>query len=216
MPRAEIPIGLRERNKHEKVRRIKKAALDLFMSKGFENTTTREIAAKADVGLGTVFVYAETKRDLLFLVVNDELWECVEEASRLVSSDRSLFENIMVILRLHYQYFSKLPELSRQVLREMNFYRSGKQSMRFLETRERLLRLLTELIAQAMADRLIYSTESPAFVAQTIFALYQVDIRWWLTQDELDLDKGLDSVGRQIMLVMVGLSARPEAIAIAP
>ena len=213
MRKSDSPMGLRERNKNEKLRRIKQSALDLFMSKGFEDTTTREIAVRAEVGLGTVFVYAETKRDLLFLIVNDDLRECVDRASQLVRKDRSLYENLIVVLRLHYEYFAKLPELSRQVLREMNFYQSGKQAICFLETRERLVRLLTKLISQAMADRLIYSAESPEFVAQAIFALYQVDIRQWLTRDVLDLKKGTDNVGRQIMLIMTGLSARPEAIA---
>ena len=58
--------GQRERNKLEKLRRIKEAARALFISKGFDETTIREIASVAEVGLGTVFVYAENKRDLLF------------------------------------------------------------------------------------------------------------------------------------------------------
>jgi AcrR family transcriptional regulator len=214
MKKSSPPMSQRERNKSEKLRRIKKAALELFISKGFDEATTREIAVRAEVGLGTVFVYAETKHDLLFLIVNDDLRACVDKAAQLVRKDRSLLENLIVVLRLHYEYFAKVPELSRQVLREMHFYRSGKQAVRFSETRERLVRLLTKLISQAMAERLIYSVESPEFVAQTIFALYQVNIRRWLMNDGLDLKNGLDNVSRQIMLVMTGLSARPEAVAI--
>jgi AcrR family transcriptional regulator len=49
----------------DKLRRIKDAARGLFLAKGFEDTTTREIAIRAGVGIGTIFVYAENKRDLL-------------------------------------------------------------------------------------------------------------------------------------------------------
>ena len=66
-------FGLRERNKLDKVRRIKDAASDLFVQKGFDDTTTRAIASRAGVGLGTVFVYAPTKRDLFFMIVNEDL-----------------------------------------------------------------------------------------------------------------------------------------------
>ncbi len=36
--------GLRERNKQEKLKRIQKAAWQLFQQKGFAATTTREVA----------------------------------------------------------------------------------------------------------------------------------------------------------------------------
>ena len=38
--------GLRERNKLDKLRRIKEAASELFVRKGFDDTTTREIASR--------------------------------------------------------------------------------------------------------------------------------------------------------------------------
>jgi AcrR family transcriptional regulator len=69
----DIVSGLRqrERNKLDKLRRIKAAARELFREQGYDNATTREIARRADVGLGTLFSYASDKRDLLFLIYND-------------------------------------------------------------------------------------------------------------------------------------------------
>ncbi len=78
-------FGQRERNKLEKLQQIKQAARKLFIDKGFDETTTREIALQAGVGVGTVFPYAENKRDLLFLVANDELEEITDKAQRRVS-----------------------------------------------------------------------------------------------------------------------------------
>ena len=54
--------GQREKNKTEKLHRIKEAARELFVLKGFDESTTREIAVRAGVGIGTVFTYAENKR----------------------------------------------------------------------------------------------------------------------------------------------------------
>ena len=69
----DIVSGLRqrERNKLDKLRRIKAAARELFLEQGYDNATTREIARRAEVGLGTLFSYASDKRDLLFLIYND-------------------------------------------------------------------------------------------------------------------------------------------------
>jgi len=65
--------GLRERGKLDKRRRIMEAAREVFIEHGYEQATTREIAARAGVSVGTVFVYAKDKRDLLLLIVNGEL-----------------------------------------------------------------------------------------------------------------------------------------------
>ena len=72
--------GLRARNKLDKLRRIKEAAQTLFVAKGFDETTMREIAVRAGVGLGTIFLYAKDKRDLLFLTINEPLEQITEEA----------------------------------------------------------------------------------------------------------------------------------------
>ena len=66
-------MGLRERGKRERLRRIKEAAVEAFRSEGYEGASTREIARIADVSIGTLFVYAKDKRDLLFLVLNEDL-----------------------------------------------------------------------------------------------------------------------------------------------
>src|SRR6185436_19385466 len=93
-----VAKGKRELNKEEKLRRIRTAAIDLFTSKGYDDTTTREIAKRAKVAMGTVFVYAETKRDLLFLVINDDLEACIGRARHARQADRlSLLDSLLLI-----------------------------------------------------------------------------------------------------------------------
>lgn len=52
----------------EKQIRILGAAIELFSEKGYEATTTSEIAKKAKVAEGTIFRYYKTKKDLLFAI----------------------------------------------------------------------------------------------------------------------------------------------------
>src|SRR5258707_12408290 len=125
------PLGQRERNKIDKLRRIKDAARELFVEKGFDDTMTREIALRAGVGIGTIFVYAANKRDLLFLIVNDELDKIEQMAEAAVDETASLLDNLLRVARIHYEFFVQQPALSRLVLREMAFYESGTQPGRF-------------------------------------------------------------------------------------
>ena len=98
--------GQREKNKIDKLLRIREAARELFVQKGFDETTTREIAIRAGVGIGTVFTYAENKRDLLFLVANDDLDEVTRKAEASVNEDAACMENLLVVFR---QPFTSTP-----------------------------------------------------------------------------------------------------------
>jgi AcrR family transcriptional regulator len=203
--------GLRERNKLDKLRRIKDAASELFVRKGYDDTTTREIAIRAGVGLGTIFVYAATKRDLLFLIVNEDLQRVVEKAAATVRPERPMLENLLRAFQAHYRYFAQEPALSRLALREMSFYATGPEAQKFLKTRQRLVALIAEIVRIAVDRKAISSPESPNLIGQVIFSIYQVEIRHWLSSDELNLTRGLNSLRRQLKLLMAGLSPREDA-----
>lgn len=66
-------LGLRARNRLSKEAAIRKAATRLFLEKGYEATTLREVAEAADVGFGTVFNYANDKAGLLAMVFVNQL-----------------------------------------------------------------------------------------------------------------------------------------------
>src|SRR5499427_5460958 len=87
--------GKRELNKQDKLRRIADAARKLFIANGYDEASTRQIAVKAGVALGTLFLYAANKRDLLFLVVNDELEDVAIRAAAAVRADASLLEILL-------------------------------------------------------------------------------------------------------------------------
>ena len=199
-------FGLRERNKRDKLRRIKDAATELFIQKGFDDTTTRAIALRAGVGLGTVFIYAPTKRDLLFLIINEDLQAEVTRAAGLVQESRSMMDNLVRIFRAHYRYFGERPALSRLALREMIFYATGPEAKAFLTTRERLIALIEQVVMLAIDKKEIAPREDAKLVAWVIFSIYQIEIRHWLMTQELDLNKGIRFLKRQLVLLVDGLS----------
>ena len=201
-------MALRQRNKVDKLRRIKDAATELFMQKGFDDTTTREIALRAGVGLGTVFVYAPSKRDLLFLIINEELQALVDRAAGLVQPSRSLVDNLLRVFRVHYRYFGHRPTLSRFALREMMFYATGPEAKKFLKTRERLIALIADVITLATNQKEISPQEDAKLIAWVILSIYQIEIRHWLSSTDLDITKGVNFLKRQLVLLMNGLAPR--------
>jgi AcrR family transcriptional regulator len=198
-------VGQREKNKRDKLMRIKSAARELFISKGYDDTTTREIAIRAGVGMGTVFTYADNKRDLLFLIANEDLAEATRRAASDLSPQAPMLTNLITIFRDHYEYFAQQPELSKLMLREMLFYDSGEQANRFKATREYFLSLINESVRLAVERGEIVSEEDHRFVGWVVFSLYQVEIRRWLAEGDLDVSAGIANLERAILLVTSGL-----------
>ena len=207
----ERATGRRELNKAEKLHRIKEAARELFISKGFDETTIREIAAVAEVGLGTVFVYAENKRDLLFLIFNDGLEDAARKARSSIVETAPLVENLLGAFQPLYQFFARQPALSRLVLREMTFYDSGRQANRFQKTRERNIQLIGNIVKQAAARKTI-KIDDPTFAGWVAFCIFQVELRRWLMNNELKISSGMTRLERALRLCMAGWGAKPAAM----
>jgi AcrR family transcriptional regulator len=203
--------GQREKNKIEKLQRIREAARALFVKKGFDEATTREIAARARVGIGTVFTYAENKRDLLFLVANDDLDQVTRDAEASVRADAACLENLLIVFHHHYKFFAKQRALSRLLLREMTFYDSGRQANRFQKTRDRNIQLIGKIVKQAAAAKTI-QVDEPALAGWVAFCVFQVELRRWLISKEPNVLAGMARLERALRLCMAGWNPQPSAL----
>lgn len=67
------PLTKRERRKEARPGELLEAALDLFVEKGFAGTKVEEVAARAGVSKGTLFLYFASKEDLFKAVVIDSI-----------------------------------------------------------------------------------------------------------------------------------------------
>ncbi len=99
----------RERNKLEKRDRIRQAAFELFLSQGFDNTTTRQVATRAGVASGTLFLYAADKVDLLFLVMHDRLADATDRAFATLPTKLPLMDQLLHLFCVLYRMYAEQP-----------------------------------------------------------------------------------------------------------
>lgn len=113
--------GRRERNKQEKLDRITRAASDLFSRFGVDEVTTQQIAEAADVGAGTLFLYARTKGELLLLAQNAAYSRSLDEGIRASSSASTALDAVVAVLEPIVHCNRAQVENGRTYLREMAF-----------------------------------------------------------------------------------------------
>jgi len=94
------PPHKRERRKEARPGELLEAALDLFVEKGFAATRSEEVAARAGVSKGTLFLYFPSKEELFKAVVRENMvrhqTEGAEEIARFEGPTADLLEYLML------------------------------------------------------------------------------------------------------------------------
>ena len=121
MTLAPQPVGRRERNKQQKLDRITAAASELFAEHGIEDVTTQQIADKADIGTGTLFLYAKSKGELLLLVQNAHYAEALQRGRADAETISDVLDAVMAIVQPIVECNRAQVDNGRTYLREMVF-----------------------------------------------------------------------------------------------
>lgn len=89
-----------ERRKEDRPQELLAAALDLFVDKGFAATRLTDVAARAGVSKGTLYLYFTNKEELFKAVVRENLLPVLGDAEALLGTfeghSADLFRNIML------------------------------------------------------------------------------------------------------------------------
>jgi AcrR family transcriptional regulator len=115
------PVSRRERNKRQKLQRIIAAASELFAEHGVDDVTTQQIADAADIGTGTLFLYAKTKGELLLLVQNAHYADALERGRTNAHDIADVLDAVMAIVRPVVECNRVQVDNGRTYLREMVF-----------------------------------------------------------------------------------------------
>jgi AcrR family transcriptional regulator len=121
MPLPAQPVGRRERNKQAKLERITAAASELFAEHGVDEVTTQQIADKADIGTGTLFLYAKTKGELLLLVQNAQYAGALEKGRASAEAVPGVLDAVLAIVQPIVPCNRAQIDNGRTYLREMVF-----------------------------------------------------------------------------------------------
>ena len=203
-------VGVRELSKQESQHRIMVAARELFAELGYDRATLRQIAAKAGLTVGALFNHVTDKRDLIYLIFNEEVETVAEMAIAAPRPYQTFGGKLRSVVEHYFRLFASEPVLSRILLSEVVVLSPGMHLERYLRHRERLIEGLRALVAKAQQTGEVKSQEAPEMIARYLFFNLGSSLRWWLASSPRpEWRQGMREFDRIIDLQLYGLAGAP-------
>lgn len=204
----------REHGKLDKRRRIGEAARAAFTEHGYKGASMREIARRAGVATGTLFLYAPDKRSLLLWMINDDLERLTAETfagdAAAVRARDDLLEQLLYVFEARYRYWSTDRNLALDALQEL-ITKEGQTAagahLAHYDTRNYVVhKYIVELVRAQQKRGSIRPSADPDAVAQLMLAIYNAAVRSWLRKPEVGIAEALAELRKLLALALDGCS----------
>lgn len=162
----------------ERYRNIRAAAERLFNERGYEHTTTKEVAELAGVGEATLFRYISNKHELLLLVIGERMdmtLQAIEDADKELaassSTARDYVERIYSIFRARAEFYATDPENVTSYL-HYGFKAGSQLGALSIAQGDRIIALTTSILDSAREAGHLTAHVSSVIVAQNCNGTY--------------------------------------------
>lgn len=138
--------SLRDRQRAERAALILAVAQEVFADQGYYHASIDEIAARAGIAKGTVYLHFASKDDLLGALIAEQITEFATHVDQVVSAPASVRERLDQIF---FDVFSRIQAKRNQVLLEL--HTSMGLTQRVIQKREELQAHLTQALERIAA-----------------------------------------------------------------
>jgi TetR/AcrR family fatty acid metabolism transcriptional regulator len=192
--------GIPPRSSPEKYQRILDAAVTVFAERGFHSARVADIAARAGVADGTVYLYFKNKEEILMAAINTAFDAFMKHARIELEKIDSPIEKLRRLAFLHFDALGSNRDLAVVLQMEL------RQSVRFLEAFSHhqmveYLGLVRDCIKQGQEQGLLRPEINDKIAANCFFgALDEMVTSWVLAEHEYSLVQAAESVSNIILL----------------
>lgn len=198
-PRGPATGGKRQENKKATQEKILRVALELFSTKGFFQTTTRQISRRAGVAEGTLFNYFRTKEDLALYFFEQEVQGVIDWFENQKSlRDARVAEKLFAIVNRHLERIAPYEEFIGAVyLRALQpVSKLHPMSLESQSLNLRYLRFIREVLEKAEQDEEIPMVGD---LGAWAFGLFHVGIlTYWLHDESRGKERTLALLDRSL------------------
>jgi AcrR family transcriptional regulator len=143
-----------------KVRRIIDAAVQLFAERPFHEVRMEDIAARAQVAKGTLYIHYKDKEDLFAGIMNDGLRSLVARIEECLTDEMPPEEKLLTMNRESFRFFER-SHFFLDVIQRTEYFRFAARVACLEETRARMQGILLRIFRE-FPSRARYSDEDLA------------------------------------------------------
>jgi len=150
------------RRRHE----IFGTSVKLFLKKGFQETSMREIAEMAGIGKSTLYDYFKTKDEILVWGVEDQLMDLTVEVQEIVKQPTPAIKRLRQAMKMHLEFLVSSKEFYLKLSFEVQ--RLNLESQKRIQVRRHAYQdLIRQLIDEGIAEGSFRKVDS-LLVARTL------------------------------------------------
>lgn len=173
----------REEKKRQKRQRILDAAVQIFARKGFHETRISDVAEEAKIGHGTVYLYFETKEEILVTIYD----EVLGDALRAVKEVAETGKNAMAKLTLFAGAIVKLVAENRALSELLMLETPIRSKILDSESAGQMSAYVHELVKQGVKEGIFRADFPTDIIAECLYSgMERALMRWLLTSNGPD------------------------------
>jgi len=171
-------MSRRVRRKTETLHRIEEAGWMLFTTRGYEATSTREIAEAADIAAGTLFNYFPEKRSLLIHLMQRQIDAAADRAFEAMTPS-TLEQELTHVCTALTQCYAQERRLSRVFVKELLFT-DGERRAKSAAWTFGLVKRIAGVVSNAQRRGELDASIEPMEAAQQVFSAHYFGLVTWL------------------------------------
>ena len=170
----------RQAGREDKRRRIIDAAVDVFAEKGFFGARVSEIAERAGVADGTIYLYFKSKDEILISLFEEKMAEILDRFQKMLAEVEDPAEKIRRYIIDHLTLVAAQPKLMQVLTVEL------RQSARFMKEYSpqafaKYLALLGSILEEGQKKGVFRRNFDPATLRRALFgAIDELSLEWVL------------------------------------
>ena len=187
---------------------IAKAAAPLFIKKGYNNTSIREISKAVGMSMGNLYHYIKSKDDVLFLVYRELLYHVWEEKFNAVEIKKieDPEERLRALIQVTLQFVHENSQFIQMTFRESKFLEKS-AFKQVLTIESQFIGVFVETIKDGI-NKGVFRPVEPNIVGNLIsYNTIFLPLRGWFFKDSIPVDE----IEQQVMDFIMGALLSPDA-----
>ncbi|WP_298412065.1 TetR/AcrR family transcriptional regulator [Hydrotalea sp.] len=154
---------------------IMKTAISLFSEKGYEGTSIRDLAQKADVNIAMINYYFGSKEKLFEAIVEEKVQHIRGRIENL-ENDKNLseIEKIDLIIEAYVDRFLSYPDFHKVMEQEMLVSHRKDMHQKVIEVVTQNISNFTKIIEKGIRKKVFKKVDAPLLFASIVGTIHQV------------------------------------------